>query len=201
MIYIKIYNSIIESAKRTSKTGYTEIHHIVPKCMGGTNEPENLVKLTAREHYLCHWLLAKHYNNKQLWAAFSMMIQSSTNHSRIISGRMFERAKIARSKSVTGKNNPMYGKPSACKSHSEETKEKIRQSKLGKKRTPFTRMSPTEETRLKMSQAKKGKPNTKLKGRVMEKYTCPHCNKVVGGVSNFRRYHGDNCKNAFPKKE
>lgn len=194
MNYIKIYNSIIENAKTKLKEGYTETHHIIPKCMGGTNDPTNLVKLSAREHYICHWLLAKYYNNKQLWAAFSMMIQSSNKHQRIITSRMFERAKIARSIATSGSNNPMYGKPSACKSHTEETKEKIRLSKLGKKRTPFTRTTPSDETKLKMSLAKKGKSNTKLKGRILVRFTCPHCSKVIGGISNFRRYHNDNCK-------
>ena len=194
MNYIRLYNSIIENAKTSLNEGYTESHHIIPKCMGGTNNPTNLVKLSAREHYICHWLLAKHYNNKQLWAAFSMMVQVSPKHQRNITGRMFERAKIARSIASSGSNNPMYGRESSFKFHTEETKEKIRLSKLGKKRTPFTRPAHTAETKLKMSLAKKGKPNTKLKGHVMERYTCPHCDKIIGGISNFRRYHNDNCK-------
>lgn len=36
---------------------YTETHHIIPKCLGGSNYSSNLVKLTAREHYICHLLL------------------------------------------------------------------------------------------------------------------------------------------------
>jgi hypothetical protein len=26
------------------------------------------------------------------------------------------------------------------------------------------------------------------------KYICNHCNKLVGGKSNYERWHGDNCK-------
>lgn len=38
---------------------YHERHHIMPKCMGGTNDEENLIDLYAREHYIAHELLAK----------------------------------------------------------------------------------------------------------------------------------------------
>jgi hypothetical protein len=41
--------------------GYVEKHHIVPRCMGGTDDPENLVQLTPEEHYLAHQLLIKIY--------------------------------------------------------------------------------------------------------------------------------------------
>lgn len=196
MNYINVYNNIIDKAKKRQIDGYLETHHIIPKCLGGSDTKDNLVKLTAREHYVCHWLLAKHYNVKPLWYAFSMMCVESKRHQRSLefNSRHYERAKIARSYAASGEGNPMFGKPSACKFHTEETKEKIRQSKLGKKRTPFTRPSPTEETRHKMSLAKKGVPNPKLKGRIMEKYECPHCGKIIGGISNFRRYHNDNCK-------
>lgn len=146
MNYLKIYNQIVEKAQTTTRDCYVEKHHIIPRCMGGSNDPSNIVKLTAREHYVCHWLLAKTYNTKQLWGAFAMLCVSSTKHQRLTNSRLFERARIARSKASSGSGNGMYGKPSACKSHTNETKEKIRLSKLGKKRTPFSRSPATEET-------------------------------------------------------
>lgn len=39
--------------------GYRERHHVVPRCVGGGNESENLVELTAEEHYVAHQLLVK----------------------------------------------------------------------------------------------------------------------------------------------
>ena len=36
---------------------YGEVHHIVPRCCGGSDEPGNLIKLTPEEHYRCHELL------------------------------------------------------------------------------------------------------------------------------------------------
>ena len=57
--YTRIYFSIIEKSKTSVKTGKTEIHHIIPRCLGGTDEPTNLVGLSLREHFVCHRLLVK----------------------------------------------------------------------------------------------------------------------------------------------
>lgn len=192
MNYHKIYNQIIDRAKSEIREGYLERHHIVPKCLGGSDDNSNLVLLTGREHYICHWLLAKQTNDKRLWLAFSMMSVSSENHQRIRSGRLFERSRIARSYAMTGSSNPMFGKPSACVSHTEETKQKIRESKLGKKRTPFTRSPASQETKNKISAANKGKVAYN-KGKTAPKFECQHCKKMVD-AANFGKWHGDKCK-------
>ncbi len=58
--YTKWYYEIISRAKtRTLAPGYSEDHHIIPTCLGGTNKLENLVTLTPREHFVCHLLLTK----------------------------------------------------------------------------------------------------------------------------------------------
>lgn len=61
MNYSKIYDSLIERAKMRVLEGYSEDHHIIPKCMGGTDILENLVSLTPEEHFLAHQLLCKMY--------------------------------------------------------------------------------------------------------------------------------------------
>jgi hypothetical protein len=57
--YTRAYFSIIRNRQANPVTGYTENHHIHPECLGGSNEKTNKVKLSAREHYLCHLLLTK----------------------------------------------------------------------------------------------------------------------------------------------
>lgn len=57
--YTTWYNSLINNAKNRTIDGYTEKHHIIPSSLGGTNDADNLVKLTAREHFICHLLLTK----------------------------------------------------------------------------------------------------------------------------------------------
>ena len=80
MDYKKIHDSIIERAKNRKLGGYVEKHHITPKCMNGSNQPNNLVELTAREHFLVHWLLHEMYpENSDLRYAFWSMCRSSDN--------------------------------------------------------------------------------------------------------------------------
>jgi hypothetical protein len=60
--YTKWYALIIANCKmRVKPTVYTESHHILPRSLGGADVPENLVILTAREHFVAHLLLAKMY--------------------------------------------------------------------------------------------------------------------------------------------
>ena len=67
MNYTKIYNDLIFSRKllnrRKKDDKYYENHHIIPKCLGGTNDVDNLIDLTPEEHYLAHQLLVKMYPN------------------------------------------------------------------------------------------------------------------------------------------
>ena len=77
MNYSRIYNQIINRAKNRILSGYKERHHIIPKCLGGSNDKENLVDLTAREHYICHKLLIKIYpDSKSLRHAYWRMSTS-----------------------------------------------------------------------------------------------------------------------------
>jgi hypothetical protein len=74
MDYSKHYNLLIEKAKHRNLTEYYETHHIIPKCIGGSDDNINLVKLTPEEHYVAHQLLAKiHANNPKLIMAAMMM--------------------------------------------------------------------------------------------------------------------------------
>lgn len=78
MNYIRVYWSIIHNRLDNKVDGYVEHHHIVPKSEGGTDNNDNIVALTAREHYICHLLLAKIYNDYKMLSAVVFM-QSKTN--------------------------------------------------------------------------------------------------------------------------
>lgn len=81
MDYKGIYKRIIVRAKtRSTVEGYTERHHIIPKCLGGSDDESNIAVLTAEEHYLCHQLLVKlHPVNRKLICAAQYM---TTGHQR-----------------------------------------------------------------------------------------------------------------------
>lgn len=57
--YTKIYYNIINAARDRENFGYVEKHHIIPKSLGGDNSTNNIVQLTAREHFICHRILTK----------------------------------------------------------------------------------------------------------------------------------------------
>lgn len=106
MNYRKIYNRIIEIRKQNVPVGYSEKHHIIPRCLGGKDTKENIVKLTAREHFICHYLLAKTYaEGSYEWYktnhAFLMMKCNSQNHKRYFNSHLYESLKTNMSKTMS----------------------------------------------------------------------------------------------------
>jgi hypothetical protein len=65
--YHHYYNALIENARNRilPSNTYKECHHIIPRSLGGSNDRNNLVDLTAREHYVAHLLLAKMHGGEQ----------------------------------------------------------------------------------------------------------------------------------------
>ena len=104
MNYQKIYDKIIRRGQNRVLTKYKESHHIVPRCLGGTDEQSNLVELTPEEHYTCHQLLVKIYpdNNKLLNAALFMTANGMGRRSNKVYGWLKRRY----SEYMKGPNNP-----------------------------------------------------------------------------------------------
>ena len=160
--YTKWYFSIIDSARYRINKGYVEVHHIIPKCLGGLDTVDNLIELTAREHFICHWLLTKMVTETkqqyQLWNAFSCMLyRERPGQERYkVSSKIFESIKIAGSKIKSerfkGENNPMFGKrgilsPNFGKKWTEEHKKNSSISHLGKTRSVESREKQSEKTK------------------------------------------------------
>lgn len=179
MDYSKIYSQLIERAKNRELDCYIEIHHIVPRCFGGSDESSNLVKLTAREHFIAHLLLCKIYpNHKGLRLALWMMVNvKDKNQERYFpNSRLYEMIRIEYSKSIKGINNPNYNKR-----HSDDTKKKMSQKakeRIGEKNSFYgkthsletkekikgsvTGLKHSEETRKKMSEDRKGRVSGRM---------------------------------------
>lgn len=82
MNYQKIYENLILRARHRIINGYFEKHHIIPKCLKGSDDPCNIVNLTPEEHYFAHLLLVKiHPHNRSLIYAAKMMAGHGTNKS------------------------------------------------------------------------------------------------------------------------
>lgn len=127
MDYKNIYYNIIEKAKYEDKDGqrsigYFEKHHIQPKSLGGSNDEINLVKLTAREHFICHWLLVKMHKvgskerEKMLYAFWRM--KGDPNGNKYVNSKAYEKLRIEfvqvvsdlMSQTQSGNKNSQFGK-------------------------------------------------------------------------------------------
>lgn len=90
MDYLKIYDNLIETRKkRKTKSEFYEKHHIIPKCLGGSDDKSNLVNLTPREHFVAHLLLAKIYGGSLI---FALKMMCSSRYGRI-NNRIYESLK------------------------------------------------------------------------------------------------------------
>jgi hypothetical protein len=139
------------------------------KSIGGTNDRTNIVMLTAKEHYIAHYLLWKIYQNHEdlkvrrsaagAFHCLCKMANSRLKRSKV-SGRTFEEARIAWSESKKGISSG---------SMSLETRLKISEKLKGKKKSKehcenlklnhkgMTGKKQSEETILKRALANTGK--------------------------------------------
>lgn len=105
-----------------SKTIY-HMHHIVPKHMGGSDDPSNLVRLTVEEHAQAHLELYEQHGDERDLLAHRMLLGQITRADAIKKIQKLPKSEgwkeKARERSI-GEGNPMYGK-----TISDEQKQKI----------------------------------------------------------------------------
>ncbi len=134
---------MMQRARSRVLTGYLERHHVVPKCLGGTDELSNIVSLTPEEHYVAHQLLVRIHpkNNGLLWAAVAM-----TNGSK----------KQPRKNKLYGWLRRQFAKRIGAANRgrkvSDEARSKMSLARTGKKLGPHS-----IEHKKKLSEAKKGR--------------------------------------------
>lgn len=117
MNYKKIYNTIIERRKISPYDGYSELHHIIPRSLGGSDNKENLVHLSAREHFICHLLLIKiypsGYKHYKMIRAFLMMLVSNDTQKRFSPSRNYQYIKekycLFLKETYKGEGNSQFG--------------------------------------------------------------------------------------------
>ena len=110
------------------------IHHIIPKHMGGTDDPSNLIRLTVEEHAEAHLKLYKEHGNKFDYIAYMVLSKQmgheEANYLKTCGPKNWSEEglqKLSRlAKERKGEKNPFYGKK-----HSEETKAILREKMSG----------------------------------------------------------------------
>ena len=207
--YTKYYTLITNRAKNRILTEYTERHHIIPQSLGGANNKDNLVDLTAREHFICHWLLVKmtegDNRGKMLYALNGMKAENKyqQRYSSAITARVYERYRIehAKNHSETMKGRPP---PNKGRKMSDEQKALLRErakanhasGKIYSEESQRKRLEKlkdykhSEETKKKQSMALKGIP----KGPMSEEEKLKRSLKQKGVPK--KPGHADNVRNA-----
>lgn len=194
MNYQQIYNKIIEKAKTRQIEGYTEKHHVIPKCMGGSDNKNNLVELTAREHFVCHLLLCEIYPDevKLKQALFLMSIgkQKTKNKHYKISNRTYERLKSEYSLLLIGKPRDQKTKNKISKALkgkklSNEIKQKISLGRKGVKSKPYKKGNEHKLFGKKKSEEHSKKIGLGHKGK--KTHTVPHSEEAKLKISQSKR--------------
>lgn len=217
--YTRWYYTIVSKAQQREISGYHETHHIIPKSLGGSNEPLNLVRLSAREHFICHKLLTKMVSGqnraKMVHAAWGMANRENAYQDRYrVTSHHYESLKQERAALLAEQmlhNNPMTNpihrvthkqavaargptRGNTGMPQTEETKAKIRAARANQ--------VITEETKQKISAARTGtvatadtraKMSATRTGKKQPTKQCEHCGKVIAAVA-YARFHGSKCK-------
>lgn len=208
--HFRRYTQFIDSLRGQSVSGYAEVHHVVPRSLGGSDGADNLIRLTARQHYVAHWMLARAMGGSAARAFFMM---SNLGKYGQVNSTTYA---MARQEYATQVSQQLKGKPSQCP-FSDETKQKMREAKLGRKLTP-EHIEKVRQTRIgkkmppefgkKISEAKRGvatrgfgwSHSLETRARVSESnrnrifLVCPHCQKSVKDHGGAKRWHFDRCK-------
>lgn len=97
--YTAAYMRLVETRRQRAKPTIAERHHIIPTSMGGSNNDENLVYFTPREHFLAHLLLTKMVHDRvhlrKVGRALAMMGMSSHSTPGRQPSRSYHRARVA----------------------------------------------------------------------------------------------------------
>jgi 5-methylcytosine-specific restriction endonuclease McrA len=213
--YTRWYYNIIQRAKnRILKPPY-ERHHIIPRSLGGNNFKENIVKLTAQEHFVCHLLLTKMIEGKNkekmVYAAWAMANLENQNQQRHkVTGRIYSilKQEYCKVKSMHTKlNNPMHS-PEIRLQHQEAIAKRGKTlGNTGYRRGPMseelkvilrqkTINSMTSERREQIKQQQLNRTQEQKEKYAFahsKRMSCIYC-RYVCNPGTFARYHGNNCK-------
>jgi hypothetical protein len=179
MNYQRIYEAFIADRREREaaviESGvYVERHHITPRSLGGGDEAENIVALTAGDHFFAHLCLAKVHGGNQwaaVWALSSVNQLNSRKRDKLwvlrrrkwVSTSLKKKSEINKLPEIRAKiSATLTGRP-----RPPEVREKIRAAQKGRA-APWAAGKNSamkhSEVREKISQAQRGKPRPRTTG-------------------------------------
>ena len=158
LIYLNRYIKLVQYSQTQQFDGYTEKHHILPRSMfpQHTKDKNNIVIVTARIHFLLHYMLWKAYRNHKTWNAFKFMNSMSNNHKRYFNSRLYQT--LRSEMKLTDEHKAKISKKLKGRVFSEETKAKMSAWQKGVPKPELVGSKRTNETKAKMSAWQKGVP-------------------------------------------
>ena len=110
------------------------IHHIIPKHMGGNDDPSNLIKLTIEEHAEAHRLLYEQHGNKFDYIAYMALSNQigyeEANYMKLLGPKKWTEKGLASlretARARVGEKNGFFGKK-----HTDAAKQKNREAHSG----------------------------------------------------------------------
>jgi hypothetical protein len=196
--YTKWYNNIVQNARSRVNDGYIENHHIIPKSLGGVDSIENIVALTAKEHFICHLLLTKMVAGTMKYKMHKAALMMSTRHGPgqaryNVSSRTYNMLK----ESLPNVPTKTREKMSAAQRQRFDTS---LGTFLGKVHSEETRLKMSEKASRPKSSKWKDSASANRKGREAPNKGIPHTDKTkqkisqsVSGEKNgfFGKHHSD----------
>lgn len=159
-------------------------HHIIPKHMGGTDDPSNLVEVTIEEHANLHkqlWEELGNWQDKVAWQMLSGQItiaqaiketQRNYMKNRVISEETRKKMAEGTKRRLQRQGHHMLGKK-----FSEASKKKMSESHIGQ--------VPWNKGRIKTDEEKN---KDKLAQYKVTKYECQYCGKLCRGLGNLKQH-------------
>lgn len=199
MDYSIHYQNLISSRKtrQREEDRYYERHHILPVSMGGSDNEDNLVWLTGREHFIAHWLLWRIHRNRQTAFAFFCMQnwknKKKQGNNRCTSARAYEEAREAYSSHLSIQ---MKGRKVSFKKRrplSDKTRKILSEKKKGVK---LGQISDHRSEKLKKFQQSRRYNNPEYVDSIHK--VCENC-KNSFSVSTWRRFSRFCCKSCASK--
>ena len=159
MNYRKVYKMLVDNrlADPLPKEEYGEVHHIVPRAEGGSDDASNKVRLSAREHYIAHLLLAKIYDDCAMHCAVVAMQAKTKNMIRNFhfNSRLYEKLKLKRASLMSER---MRGNTNGLGYKFTEEQRSAASARLKGKGNPFYGHTHSKESKAKISESCKGHP-------------------------------------------